>query len=134
MANMVDAACTAVMAFAAQCLRVGGMIVAMLKRVLAFSTRRASATRSASASRLPVVRQQLFDSAVQLRGQPGEHGLEIGPRLAPIELGRLQQAHHHRSALAGQLAADEQPIAPAKGPGPNPVLDMVVVCALQRHG
>jgi hypothetical protein len=29
----------------------------------------------------------------------------------PVELGRLQQAHHHRGALAGQLAADKQPVA-----------------------
>jgi len=63
-----------------------------------------------SASALPLMRQQLPDSAVQLRRQSGEHILEVGPRVVPIELGRLQQIHHHCGALAGQFTADEQPI------------------------
>jgi len=28
----------------------------------------------------------------------------------PIELGRLQQAHHYRGAISGLVAADEQPV------------------------
>jgi hypothetical protein len=63
-----------------------------------------------SADALPLMRQQLFDSTVELRRQPGEHILEVGPRVMPIELCRLQQTHHHRGALAGQFTADEQPI------------------------
>jgi len=69
-----------------------------------------SSAVSASIARLPAVRQQLLDPAVQLRGQPREHVLQVGPRLMPVELGRLQQTHHHRRALARQLAADEQVI------------------------
>ena len=130
MANMVDAFCAAAMVLAVHCLSVGAAITSMLRRAVAFSTRRFVASCSASAEGLPPVGQQLFDSAVQLRRQPGKHVLEIGPRLVPIELGRLQQAHHHRSALARELAADEEPIAPPQGPRPDPVLDMVVV---DRH-
>ena len=59
---------------------------------------------------VPVVGQQLLDAAVELRGQPGQNTLEVGPRIMPVELGTLQQAHHHRSALAGQFAAYEEPI------------------------
>lgn len=55
--------------------------------------------------------QQLFDAAIQLRGQSREHVLEVSPRIAAIEFDRLQQAHHDTGALAGQLAADEQPVA-----------------------
>ena len=63
-----------------------------------------------SASAAPLMRQQLLDSAVQLGRHSGEHILEVGPRVMPIEFCRLQQTHHHRSALAGQFTADEQPI------------------------
>ena len=103
MANMVDAACVAVMAVVAYCLSVGVAITSMLRRAVAVWARCAGSTcstYSASADRLPLVGQKLFDPAVQLRGQPGEHILETGPRLVPIELGRLQQAHHHRGPLA----------------------------------
>ena len=55
--------------------------------------------------------QQLLDSAVQLRRQPREHVLEVGPGVMPVELGRLQQAHHHGGPFAGQLASDEAPVA-----------------------
>jgi hypothetical protein len=34
---------------------------------------------------LPSVRQQLLDPAVQLRGQPREDVLQVGPRLMPVE-------------------------------------------------
>ena len=87
MANMVDAACTAVMAVVAHCLSIGGMIAAVLSRAVAFAMRRAGSGGSVSADGPPLVGQQLFDPAVQLRWQPGEHVLEIGPRLVPIELG-----------------------------------------------
>jgi hypothetical protein len=85
MANMVDAACTAVMAVVAHCLCVGGMLATMLKRAVSFATRRASSVRPASDCRVPLVGQQFFDPAVQLRGQPGEHVLQIRPGLVPTE-------------------------------------------------
>ena len=71
MANMVYAVCTAAMALAAQCLSVGVSIASMLRRAVAFSTRGAGASCSASAEGLPLVGQQLIDPAVQLR----RHGM-----------------------------------------------------------
>ena len=56
------------------------------------------------------MRQQLVDAAVQVGGQPGEHVLEIRPRVMPVQLGRLQQAHDHGGALACQFAAGEEPL------------------------
>ena len=50
---------------------------------------------------LPVVRQQQLKVSVLERGQPLEHVLQIRPRIVPIELGRLHQAHDDRRALAG---------------------------------
>ena len=95
MANMVDAFCAAAMALAAHCLSVGAAIASMLRRALALSACRASATRSACVNRLPLVGQQLFDPAVQLRRQPGQHVFEISPRLVPIELGRLRRSPNY---------------------------------------
>ena len=129
MANMVDAAWAKAMVFAARWLSVVALIVFNFGRAAAVSARRWGRLVS-SAGRLPPVGQQLLDAAVQLRGQPGEHVLEVGPGIVPVELGRLQQAHHDRGALAGQLAADEEPIAASHSPGPNSVLDVVVV---DRH-
>ena len=63
-----------------------------------------------SASAAPLMRQQLLDPAVQLGRQPAENVLEVGKRVMPVELCRLQQAHHHCSTLPGQFTADEQPI------------------------
>ena len=62
-----------------------------------------------SARGLPEMRQQFLDAAVQVHRQSCQHILEVGPRVMPIELGRLHQAHNHRGALASQLAAREQP-------------------------
>ena len=115
MARMMDATCKAVMAVVAHCLSVGGTLATVLRRAVTLLARLASSVGPVSVSRLPLVRQQFLDPAVQLRGQPREHVLQIRPRLVPIELGRLQQAHHHRGPLARELAANEQPIAPAKG-------------------
>ena len=97
MANMVDAACTAVMAVVAHCLSAAGLIAVMLSRAVALAMRRAGsgAGGAVSATGLPLVGQQLFDPAVQLRGQPGEHVLEIGPGLVSIELGRLRRAPNY---------------------------------------
>ena len=100
MTNMLGTACKVVMAVVAYCLSVGGMIALVLSRAVAFAMRRAGSGRSASAGRLPLVWQQLFNPTVQLRGQPGQHVLQICPRLVPVELGRLQQAHRKRLAAA----------------------------------
>jgi hypothetical protein len=127
MANTVGAACMAGMAVVAHCLCIGGMLGAMLSRAVGLARRRAGSGQSVSADGTPFVGQQLFDPAVQVGGQPGEHVLQILPRLVAIWLGRLQQAHHHRSPLARQWAADEQPVASPQSPRPDPVLDMVVV-------
>ena len=47
----------------------------------------------ASELRLPAVREQLVDSAGQVRRQPRENVLHVGMRIMPIELDRLNQAH-----------------------------------------
>ena len=77
-----------------------------LRAVLALIKRAVLAVFSTGV--VPVVGQQLFDSAVEVRGQSCQHVLEVGPRVMPAQLGTLQQAHHHRGALAGQLAADKE--------------------------
>lgn len=40
------------------------------------------------------MRKQLVDAAVQLLGQPDQDIVEVGPRIVPVQLGRLHQAHH----------------------------------------
>ena len=117
MANMMDAANTAVMAVVAHCLNIGGMFAAMLSRAVGLARRRAGVGRSASASRAPLLEQQLFDPAVQLCRQPGEHVFQIRPRLVPVELGRLEQAYHHRSPLARELTAEEEPLRRPRAQG-----------------
>jgi len=94
----------------ARWLPVGALVTCIGQRLVALFTHRARATWRTSVGALPPMRQQLFDPAVQLRRQPRQHVLQVSPGIVPIELGRLQQAHHHRSAFAGQLAADEQPV------------------------
>ena len=71
MVNLMDAACTAVMAVVAHCLRIGGMLAMMFSRAVGLTRLCAGSGGSASASRPPLVGQQLFDPAVQLRRQPG---------------------------------------------------------------
>ena len=102
----MDSVYVAVMALAGYGLRVGAAIAAMLRQAL--FTRLAVSIWSVSTGRPPLVGQQLFDPAVQLRRQPSQHFLEVSPRLVPVELGRLQQAHHHCGPLARQLVADER--------------------------
>lgn len=68
MANMVDSVCAAVMALAGYGLRMRVAIASILSR--AFSSCAARSTWPASASMLPLVRQQFLDPVVQLRGQP----------------------------------------------------------------
>ena len=69
---------------------------------------------SSSAGRLPPVGQQLLDPAVQLRRQAREDVFQVSPGFVPVELCRLQQAHDDSGPLAGQLTADEEPVAAAK--------------------
>ena len=107
MTNVVAMTGRAMLARIARWRRVGALLACIGQRMLALFTRRVCAAWWTSVGALPLVRQQLPNSAVQLRGQPREHILQVGPGLVPIELGRLQQAHHHRSSFASQLAADE---------------------------
>ena len=95
MVKMVGAVCTAAMALVAHWLSVGVAIASMLGRALTFAARCVGSTCSALAEGLPLVRQQLFDPAVQLRRQPREHVLQIRPRLVPIELGRLRRSPNY---------------------------------------
>src|ERR1019366_1133591 len=127
MANMADAVWAKGAAFAARWLSVVALIVFDFARATADSARR---WRSTSAGRLPPVGEQLLDPAVQLRRQAREDVLEVGPGFVPVELCRLQQAHHDSRPLAGQLTADEEPVAATKSPRPNSVLDVVIV---DRH-
>ena len=95
MANMVDAVCIAVMAVVAHCRSAAGMVALMLRRAVASAMRRAGSGESVSADGPPLVWQQLFDPAVQLHRQSGEHILEIRPGIMPIELGRLRRAPNY---------------------------------------
>src|SRR5664280_3930610 len=130
MAKMTDAVWAQAATLAARWLCAVVLIVIMFGRAAAVSVRRRVSTWSTSAGRLPPVGQQLLDPTVQLRRQAREDVFQVGPRVVPVELGRLQQAHHHSGPLAGQLTADEQPIAPPEGPRPYSVLAVVIV---QRH-
>ncbi len=48
----------------------------------------------------PAMRQQLADHAVALRRQAGQHIIEIGIRIMPVELCTLNQTHDGRTTLA----------------------------------
>src|SRR5665213_2502369 len=124
MANMAGADWAKAAAYAACWLSVVALIVFNFARAAAASARR---WRSSSAGGLPPVGEQLLDPAVQLRRQAREDVLQVGPGFVPAELGRLQQAHDDGGPLAGQLAADEEPIFASEGPRPNSVLDVVIV-------
>ncbi|MDF2466268.1 MAG: aldehyde dehydrogenase family protein [Ramlibacter sp.] len=89
MVDMVDAVWSKAAAYAGGWLRAAVLMVFILAGVAAAWARRLESSRSRSAGRLPPVGQQLLNPAVQLRGQAGEHVLEVGPRLVSIELGRL---------------------------------------------
>lgn len=49
------------------------------------------------------MRQQLADAVIGVCQQALQYVLEVRPRIVPVELGRLQQAHHHRVAIAYRL-------------------------------
>ena len=111
MANLMDAVWAKAVVFAARWLGVVVLVVFILGRAAAASARRLGST---SAGWLPPMGQQLLDPTVQLRRQSGEHVLEVGPGLVPVELGRLQQTHHDSSPFARQLTSDEEPITAAE--------------------
>ena len=69
---------------------------------------------SCSATRTAAARAACL--ATVRTGQPREHILEVGKGVMPIHADRLQQAHHHRSSLAGKLAANEKPIPAPQAP------------------
>lgn len=73
------------------------------------------------------MRQQFLDPAVRVRRQARENIFQIGVRIVPIELGRLDQAHHGGSALARTQGSGEQPVFSSKGHRPDLLLDVVVV-------
>ena len=88
MANLMDAVWAKAVVFAARWLGVVVLVVFILGRAAAASARRLGST---SAGWLPPMGQQLLDPTVQLRRQSGEHVLEVGPGLVPVELGRLRR-------------------------------------------
>ena len=110
--------------------RAAALVVSCMRLILSSSRHRWAGAVSASIARLPLVGQQLLDPTVQLRRQPREDVLQVGPRLMPLELGRVRQAHHDGGTLARQLAANEEPVLFSKDHGPDPVFAVVVV---QRH-
>ena len=90
-------------AFATRWLSVGVLIVGSLGRAAAAPAGRLGSVKSTSAGWPPPMGQQLLDSTVQLRRQSGEHVLQAGPGLMSVQLGRLQQAYHHRRTFTRQL-------------------------------
>ena len=95
MTNVVAITGRAMMSRIARWLRVGALLACIGQRMFALFTRRVCAAWWASVGALPLVRQQLPNSAVQLRGQPREHILQVGPGLVPIELGRLRRSPNY---------------------------------------
>jgi len=60
----------------------------------------------------PAVRQQVFDVARQVGGEPSEHISEIDPGVMAVQPCRLHEAHDRSGALARKLAAREEPRLP----------------------
>lgn len=72
--------------------------------------RRWTALGRASAARLPLMGQPLVDPAVELRGQPREHVLQIGPRLMAVEPSRLQEAPSITLDVCLELSGPERDV------------------------
>lgn len=53
---------------------------------------------------------QVLDAAAGARRQLVHHVFEVGVRVVPVELGRLDQAHDGGSALARAQRAGKQPV------------------------
>src|SRR5436190_10149551 len=73
------------------------------------------------------MRRQLVDAAVEVWRKPLEDVAQIDPGVVPVELGGLDQAHHHRSSLTGHLAAREEPAFSSDRPRTYLVFQMIVV-------
>src|SRR5438105_5694728 len=130
MAKVMAMTYRAVSAWLSRWLWVSAVIACMGQRLVALWALRVWSTWLTSIGRPPAMRQQFLESAVRQRGQPREHVLEVGPGISSVELGRLQQAHHDRGSLAGQLTADEEPGFSTHRPRPHLVFEVVVV---DRH-
>ena len=83
MANVVAMTGRAAMMELARWLRVGALFACIGQRMAVLFTLRVGAAWWTSVDALPPVRQQLLDPAVQLRGQPREHVLQVSPGLVP---------------------------------------------------
>ena len=95
MANVVEAIYRTAKAWLARWLWISALIACVGLQKAALWAQRRCSTWSTSVGRLPAMGQQFFDSAVQLCGQPGEHVFEVGPGVAPIELGRLRRSPNY---------------------------------------
>ena len=61
----------------------------------------------ASELRLPAMREQLVDSAVQMGRWPRENVLQVRPWVMTMHLCRLHQTHDDGGALAGKFTASK---------------------------
>lgn len=57
--------------------------------------------------------QELRSPVGRLRRQPLQHIQKMGIGLQPVELGRVDQAHHSRGPLSRAQAAGEEPVLPS---------------------
>ena len=57
--------------------------------------------------RLPVMREQFFDPAIQVLWQPLDHAPKIRSQIVAMHLCPLHQAQHNGGVLAGKFAARE---------------------------
>lgn len=73
------------------------------------------------------MRQKFADAAGRLSREALEHVADAGVGIEPIELGRVDQAHHRCSPLASTQAASEQSVVAPERDRPALVLDPVVV-------
>src|SRR5262249_54847822 len=76
---------------------------------------------------LPEGRSQFEHAAVRPARQQAEQVAQVGPRLDAVKLAARQQRHEGRVDLAGVVAADEKPVAPANDFAPQLQLAPIVV-------
>lgn len=86
-----------------------------------------SVLRDGSSRVDPAMREQFPDPACRLGGQPLKDIPEIAQRIMPIELRRLDQAHHRGSAMSGTQRPGEEPVGSSKGNRADAVFHPVVV-------
>lgn len=75
-------------------------------RLAASVTKHFGFSRPMSVDGLPAMGQQLLDPAIELCRQPRENVFQVGEGVVPIELGRLQQAHHMAVNAGADLRLD----------------------------